>query len=51
MSLSDLAWRPPRIETQRLLLRGWDPTDVETVFAYASDPEVTRSFPGISTAP
>lgn len=42
MSLSDLTWRPPRLETDRLLLRGWDPKDVESVFAYASDPEVTR---------
>jgi ribosomal-protein-alanine N-acetyltransferase len=42
MSLSDVIWRPPRLETDRLLLRGWEPTDVEAVFAYASDPEVTR---------
>ena len=41
MSLSDVRWRPPRLETARLLLRGWEPTDVEAVFAYASDPEVT----------
>ena len=25
-----------------MLLRGWEPTDVEAVFAYASDPEVAR---------
>jgi ribosomal-protein-alanine N-acetyltransferase len=41
MALSDVTWRPPRLETDRLLLRGWEPTDVEAVYAYASDPEVT----------
>ena len=41
MALSDVTWRPPRLETDRLLLRGWEPTDVDAVFAYASDPEVT----------
>jgi ribosomal-protein-alanine N-acetyltransferase len=41
MALSDVTWRPPRLETDRLLLRGWEPGDAEAVFAYASDPEVT----------
>ena len=41
MSLSDVTWRPLWLQTDRLLLRGWEPTDVEAVFAYASDPEVT----------
>src|SRR5262245_56052836 len=40
MALSDVAWRPPPIETERVLLRGWEPSDVEAVFVYASDPEV-----------
>lgn len=41
MPLADVAWRPPRLETDRLLLRGWEPSDADAVFAYASDPEVT----------
>lgn len=39
--LSTVSWRPPRIETARLLLRGWEPSDAEQVYTYASDPEVT----------
>jgi ribosomal-protein-alanine N-acetyltransferase len=39
--LSTVPWRPPRIETARLLLRGWEESDAEQVYAYASDPEVT----------
>ena len=42
MSLSAVTWRPPLLQTDRLLLRGWEATDLEAVFAYASDPEVTR---------
>jgi ribosomal-protein-alanine N-acetyltransferase len=41
MSLADVAWRPAPLETDRLLLRGWEPSDADAVFAYASDPEVT----------
>jgi ribosomal-protein-alanine N-acetyltransferase len=41
MQLADVAWRPPPLETERLLLRGWEPADLAAVFAYASDPEVT----------
>jgi len=40
--LAEVTFRPPRIETPRLLLRGWEPSDAEEVFAYASDPEVAR---------
>jgi ribosomal-protein-alanine N-acetyltransferase len=39
--LVDVAWRPPQIETERLLLRGREPEDAEAIFRYASDPEVT----------
>ncbi len=39
--LVDVAWRPPVIETERLLLRGREPEDAEAIFRYASDPEVT----------
>ncbi len=47
MALIDVTWRPSPLQTARLLLRGWEPTDVDAVFAYASDPEVTRfvAFP------
>jgi [ribosomal protein S5]-alanine N-acetyltransferase len=41
MALRDVAWRPPPLVTDRLLLRGWEPHDLDAVFAYASDPEVT----------
>jgi ribosomal-protein-alanine N-acetyltransferase len=32
----------PTLETERLILRKMTPADAEVVFAYASDPEVTR---------
>ena len=32
----------PRLETQRLVLRQINPDDLQDLFAYASDPEVTR---------
>jgi RimJ/RimL family protein N-acetyltransferase len=32
----------PTLETERLILRKMAPSDAEAVFAYASDPEVTR---------
>jgi ribosomal-protein-alanine N-acetyltransferase len=40
--LSEVDFRPPPIQTDRLLLRPWDPDDADAVFAYASDPEVAR---------
>ena len=40
--LAEVTFRPPTIETPRLLLRGWEPSDAEEVFAYASDPDVAR---------
>ncbi|QIN78004.1 GNAT family N-acetyltransferase [Rubrobacter marinus] len=33
---------PPRLETERLILRALTPDDAAAVFAYASDPEVAR---------
>ena len=33
---------PPRIETERLVLRALTPDDVAAIYAYASDPEVAR---------
>ena len=33
---------PPRLETDRLVLRALTPDDATAIFAYASDPEVTR---------
>ena len=33
---------PPRLETERLVLRKMTLGDAAAVFAYASDPEVTR---------
>src|SRR4051812_36646893 len=39
--LVDVAWRPPALETERVLLRGREPEDAEAIFRYSSDPEVT----------
>lgn len=33
---------PPRLETERLILRALTPDDAAAIFAYASDPEVAR---------
>src|SRR5260221_10404862 len=35
-------WRPPRLETPRLILRGIEESDADAVFAYASSPTITR---------
>jgi RimJ/RimL family protein N-acetyltransferase len=32
----------PVLQGPRVILRGFDPSDAEAVFAYASDPEITR---------
>lgn len=42
MTLSAVAFRPPRIETKRLILRGYEASDAADVFKYASDLETTR---------
>jgi RimJ/RimL family protein N-acetyltransferase len=39
---SSTLWRIPRITTDRLLLRGFEPRDVEPYAAMMADPEVTR---------
>jgi ribosomal-protein-alanine N-acetyltransferase len=37
-----LDWKPPVLETERLLLRPVTPDDAQAVFDYASNPNVTR---------
>jgi RimJ/RimL family protein N-acetyltransferase len=41
MNLNEVAWRPPKIETDRLVLRGYELDDAAAIYAYASDAEVT----------
>jgi ribosomal-protein-alanine N-acetyltransferase len=38
----NLDWLPPTLETPRLILRPLDASDVDAVFAYASNPNMTR---------
>jgi ribosomal-protein-alanine N-acetyltransferase len=40
--LAGVTWRPPPLTSERLLLRGYEPSDVDAIYAYASDEEVTR---------
>ena len=35
-------WRPPRLLSERLVLRPVEETDAEAVFAYCSDPDMTH---------
>jgi ribosomal-protein-alanine N-acetyltransferase len=42
MTLELSPWQPPRLETERLLVRPVSEADVESVFAYAHNPAVTR---------
>jgi ribosomal-protein-alanine N-acetyltransferase len=42
MNLELGPWHPPRLETDRLLIRPLSEADVESVFAYACNPAVTR---------
>ena len=37
-------WRPPTLETERLILRALTVEDVDAVFAYASNPAVARAL-------
>jgi ribosomal-protein-alanine N-acetyltransferase len=41
-TMIDPTWRPPVLETARLRLRPFDPSDVPALFAVASNPNVTR---------
>jgi ribosomal-protein-alanine N-acetyltransferase len=40
--LAGVSWRPPPLTSARLLLRGYEPTDADAIFVYASHEEVTR---------
>jgi ribosomal-protein-alanine N-acetyltransferase len=40
--LSQVSWRPPPLHSARLLLRGYEASDAEAVFGYASDAQTTR---------
>ncbi len=42
MKFGEISRNLPTLETDRLILRKMTPSDAEAVFAYASDPEVTR---------
>jgi RimJ/RimL family protein N-acetyltransferase/ADP-ribose pyrophosphatase YjhB (NUDIX family) len=42
MSLEEISYRPPTLTTERLVLRGFEPSDEGAVHAYASDEETTR---------
>lgn len=42
MTLSAVTFRPPRIETKRLTLRGYESSDAADIYEYASDSETTR---------
>jgi ribosomal-protein-alanine N-acetyltransferase len=35
-------WRPPTLQTPRLILRGLEESDADAIFAYASSPTVTQ---------
>ncbi len=41
-ALGSIAWRPPVLQSERLVLRGYELADAEAIFGYASDPETTR---------
>jgi len=39
--LAAIPWRPPSLQTERLILRGYEVSDAPGIFAYASDAETT----------
>jgi cupin fold WbuC family metalloprotein len=41
-ALARIDWRPPLLQSERLVLRGYELTDAEAIHAYASDPDTTR---------
>lgn len=40
--LAEIPFRPPRLETARLILRGYEPSDKAAIYDYASDIETTK---------
>lgn len=40
--LSAIAWRPPVVRTDRLILRGYEASDAAAIYEYASDAETTQ---------
>lgn len=40
--LARVSFRPPRLVTSRLVLRGYEETDAPHIFRYGSDPETTQ---------
>ena len=40
--LGGVSRRPPALRAERLLLRGYEPSDAPGIFAYCSDPETTQ---------
>ena len=40
--LTEIPFRPPRLETERLVLRGYESSDNAAIFDYASDLETTK---------
>jgi ribosomal-protein-alanine N-acetyltransferase len=41
-AFASVAWRPPVLRSERLVLRGYELADAPAIYAYASDPETTQ---------